>query len=388
MEGILNKLFVFTMMSAFSASVLAAQGDLKDLKQATTLTAAKMQSTMNKYCPKLAFKYPNKGMLIYKVTYETVNVDKSPTLATGLLAIPDAGQGPYALLSDQHGTALKRTDAPSNLNLDGSLAASCYGSQGYVIAAADYLGYGGSEIKHPFLHADSEAWVAADLLRAVKMATAQLGVQLNGKLFLTGYSQGGHVTLALHRHLEKNLHSEFTVTASAPGSGVYDLTYTFFATLKKPSAASTIFVAYGIWSAQNTYSIFKSLEEPIQGSYAGKLNKLFDGSSDWLQAFFSLPRDIHALLQPAFERDIAADANHPYLKVLASSDVFDWKPSAPIHFFHASGDTIVPFENANRTVKHMKNLGATVELTDLGNLDHLDGMGPARQSAAKWLAGF
>ena len=41
--------------------------------------------------------------------------------------------------------------------------------------------------------------------------------------FLTGYSQGGHVTMAAHRELETFHTNEFTVTACAPCAGPYDL---------------------------------------------------------------------------------------------------------------------------------------------------------------------
>ena len=47
---------------------------------------------------------------------------------------------------------------------------------------------------------------------------ANLGVKDNGKLFLTGYSQGGHVTLATAKYFEK-IHEP--VTALMPMSGPY-----------------------------------------------------------------------------------------------------------------------------------------------------------------------
>ncbi|MBO0155283.1 hypothetical protein J0688_25075, partial [Vibrio parahaemolyticus] len=42
-------------------------------------------------------------------------------------------------------------------------------------------------------------------------------------LFITGYSQGGHVAMATHKVIERDYAREFTVTASGPMSGPYNL---------------------------------------------------------------------------------------------------------------------------------------------------------------------
>jgi len=98
-----------------------------------------------------------------------------------------------------------------------------FGSLGYVSVVPDYLGMGDSPGYQTFLHAKSEATCAVDALRAARTICASNQVTLNGQLFLFGYSQGGHVTMATHRELETFHASEFTVTASAPSAGAYDL---------------------------------------------------------------------------------------------------------------------------------------------------------------------
>lgn len=57
-----------------------------------------------------------------------------------------------------------------------------------------------------------------DALAAARKAFAKLPhpVEDNGKLFLTGYSEGGYVTMATHRAMQV---AGITVTASAPQSG-------------------------------------------------------------------------------------------------------------------------------------------------------------------------
>ncbi|MFN0074264.1 MAG: lipase family protein, partial [Chloroflexota bacterium] len=101
--------------------------------------------------------------------------------------------------------------------------ASVFASYGYAVVVADYLGLGSSPGYQAYCHARSEATCVVDALRAGKSLCASNNVTLNAQLFLAGYSQGGHVTMAAHRELETFHTNEFTVTASAPCAGPYDL---------------------------------------------------------------------------------------------------------------------------------------------------------------------
>ena len=73
------------------------------------------------------------------------------------------------------------------------------------------------------METDAEAQVAIDMLHAAAAFTAQNDVHTNSQLFITGYSQGGHAAMALHREIDRNWSDEFTVTASAPLSGPYSI---------------------------------------------------------------------------------------------------------------------------------------------------------------------
>src|SRR5438045_8723120 len=57
-----------------------------------------------------------------------------------------------------------------------------------------------------------------DALTAAHSALSALKIADNQKLFVTGYSQGGHVAMATHRALQA---AGIAVTASAPVSGPY-----------------------------------------------------------------------------------------------------------------------------------------------------------------------
>ena len=78
---------------------------------------------------------------------------------------------------------------------------------------------------HPYVHWESEATASIDLIRASReFLMDSLEIWDNNQLFLTGYSQGGHSTMAIHKYIKvNNLQSEFNVVASAPMSGPYAL---------------------------------------------------------------------------------------------------------------------------------------------------------------------
>lgn len=76
---------------------------------------------------------------------------------------------------------------------------------------------------HPYLHADSEATSVIDSIRAARNVAALQGFGLSGKVMLTGYSQGGHASMATHRAIERDMPGEISVVAGAHLSGPYNL---------------------------------------------------------------------------------------------------------------------------------------------------------------------
>ena len=102
------------------------------------------------------------------------------------------------LVSEQHGTAVLKSEAPSQPG-HGDIWASVFASYGYAVVVPDYLGLGSSPGYQAYLHARSEATCVVDALRAGKALCASNKVTLNGQLFLTGYSQGGSGLPELHQ---------------------------------------------------------------------------------------------------------------------------------------------------------------------------------------------
>jgi predicted esterase len=378
------------IVAVLSATSFAAPGDLLKMEQGAVIDQATLLAQRNEILPGAPGKVIT-GVILYKITYETQDLQHQVTSATGLMIVPDVAAGTYSLLSYQHGTLFDRASAPSSgQGIEAAGMALMYGGIGYVVSMADYLGLGDSTSFHPYLHADSEAWTAADMLRAVRQAVQKLGVKLDSKLFLTGYSQGGHSTMALHIHLERDLASEFTVTASAPMAGPYDLSDTTWKqVLLNPSLHATAEAAYLLKAMQMIYGLNTLMQDAIQPQYLAQTNALLDGMHNMDAVVAGLPKTPTDYLNSDFIKAALSDPNSPLVKALAKNNVYEWKPVAPVHLYQGKADTEVPYQNSEVAYARMKALGAQVELTNVGDkLDHSAAAIPSLMQSAAWFEQF
>jgi len=169
---------------------------------------------------------------VYRIEYHTVGGMGEATTATGALMVPtgtDANcTGPRPVLLYAHGTTADKgyniANPMATDNSEGLILAAVFAAQGYIVVAPNYAGYDTSPLPyHPYLNADQQS---KDMIDALAAATSALPVATatsvvsNGKLFITGYSQGGYVAMATHRAMQA---AGTKVTASAPMSGPYAL---------------------------------------------------------------------------------------------------------------------------------------------------------------------
>src|SRR5437868_2065863 len=105
-------------------------------------------------------------------------------------------QGARPIAMYAHGT---NTTKPFNMavlpgNSEALLMAAAFASQGYIVVAPNYAGYDTSTlVYHPYLNADQQSKDMIDALAAARSAFATANASASGKLFITGYSQGGFV---------------------------------------------------------------------------------------------------------------------------------------------------------------------------------------------------
>jgi Secretory lipase/Periviscerokinin family len=323
------------------------------------------------------------GVSLYRVRYWTTGADASLTVASGLIAFPRT-ERLRGVISFQHGTAARRTSAPSTLDPNnGILAAAAFAGRGYLLVAADYIGLGVSAERHPYLHADSEADSVVDLLRAARTVVAAAGIAWPESLFLAGVSQGGHATLAAQRSLEAAPLDGLSVKAVASISAPFDLAAVSFPFgLEGRSDASSLYLAYMVASYANIYG--EALGSVLREPYASRVPGLFDGLHDADAIIAALPADPRAMFRDEFLASYESGADNWLRSRLIENSLYEWSPRAPIRLYVGSLDDNVSVREAEVEARRLNARGGNVTTVDVGARDHFDSVLAAAPLALAW----
>ena len=239
----------------------------------------------------LALSYnPICSIDIYQIQYETVGGQGESTTASGALMVPTGSdptcQGPRPIVLYAHGTSTEKAFNIASLsasnNSEGLILAAVFAAQGYIVVAPNYAGYDSSALPyHPYLVADQQAKDMEDALTAAKSAlpvSTATTVSGNGKLFVTGYSQGGYVAMATHRLMQSD---GTPVTASAPMSGPYALSAfgdAIFEGEVPTSAPANLTLL--IDSYQHSYgNVYTNVTDAFESNYAPGIDTLLPSTS-------------------------------------------------------------------------------------------------------------
>jgi hypothetical protein len=244
---------------------------------------------------------PKCGVDVHMIVYSTVGGAGETTRASGALMAPTGGagcSGARPILEYAHGTAYQ-----SNFNIaditntttnpaysdptgvaEGPLIVAFFAAQGYIVVAPNYVGYDTQDVAtlpyHPYLNAAQQSQEMIDALTAARSAISAglpSGVSDNGKLFLTGYSQGGHVAMATHRAMQAK---GMTVTASAPMSGPYAMLSFGDAVVTYSSVGigGTVYYPMVINSYQHSYhNLYQATSDIFSSTYATGIDTLLPG---------------------------------------------------------------------------------------------------------------
>lgn len=291
---------------------------------------------------------------VQSLNFSTIGVNGETANSSGVLLVPAgacAGQA-YPLLAYDRGTEVykPRTLASATDKETFSLAAF-FAAQGYAVVAPDYLGYAKSTYAfHPYLHADSEASTTIDAIRAARAATAQQGIGLNGKVMLSGYSQGGHSSAATQRAIERDLAGEINVVAAAHLAGPYNLSGSF----KLPDAIAgyQFFVPMIVTGWQKIYgNVYSNVNQAFKAPYASYIENLLPSptytfttliTSGQLPAGPTPNQARDALFQPTFLADVATNVNSGLYQDALKNDLLAWNPKARTLLCGGAGDPTVP----------------------------------------------
>jgi len=336
------------------------------------------------------------GVDLYKVRYYTPDVRGDEHIASGLVCIPQDENLRFPLACYQHGTVDGREDVPSSL-AGGFQLPLILSAFGYVSCAADFVGLGDSPGIHPYVHASTQATAGIDLLLAVREMSEDDDYPpfyISNQLFIGGYSQGGHASMAAHKYLETMYPGEFEIAAAAHMSGPYSISEVMidFTLGDKPynTVSYLAWVALGYREAYPELLDTFTLEKVFKAEYIDDIKafrdeeigrgELNDRISNRLIADYGavLPREM--LLENVLN-SILSDPEYPLNQAFMDNDIYNWAPQSPTNLYYCEGDDQVSFENAILAANVMTQNGApNVQALRMDNtfpLNHVQCVSPA-----------
>ncbi|WP_205718483.1 hypothetical protein [Actinomadura sp. WMMA1423] len=313
------------------------------------------------------------GVDTYRLVYRTVDTRGRATTASGLLVLPRSRDRRLATVSYTHGTTSYKPDAPSMADdVWGPGAAVTYAAAGFAAVAPDYLGLGEGPGVHPWKDVPSETSASLDMLRAAREFAPRAGRVLDGRVFVTGFSQGASSALGLARALQGGADPYFRVRAVAPISGAYDFQGAELPALLNGDVAPKLSVAYTSYllTSWNRIhgGIYKEPSEVFQEPYASRVEKYFDGTTPGDVMLGGLPDELGDLLTPrGFE--LLRHPSGTFAEALrVDAEVCKgWTPRVPVRLYKMAGDEQAVTANTDHCAAWFRDRGARVPVVDVGD---------------------
>lgn len=305
------------------------------------------------------------GIVILTVHYTSVGADgKNPTDVSGIVTYPESKKA-HAILMDNHFTITSDADAPSNTTPE--LIANTTFAMGtkYCFTSADYYGYGLTADKpHTYLCQHQNAQNAIDLMKVGIDIYEKEGVEIKNNVFVnTGYSQGGGVTMAVHRMLEldQELAQNLHFAGSFCGAGPYDVSATleWYRNQTKLNTPALLplaikgMLAGGFLPGYQLSDFFKVDMTSVSDAIDNKANTLGE-LNDMIRSITGGSTNPIDIMHPDFydgENKKISDLNEALTKNSLLDVPTVWNPSYPLHLLHYANDSIVPAVNAEMAVR-------------------------------------
>ena len=384
--------FTISLLFSFLFALPVYSQEVNNVEYISTATAQEISELLDYDVPY--------GVRFYKMTYHTTGSDGMPDIASGLIVIPDNGVQEFSLVIYHHGTSPAKDQVPSSLNLDYE-AYAFIGASGFAVLAPDYLGMGDSRGFHPYVHRETQARASIDMLQAFHEWLENEDYAVNDKLFLTGYSQGGHASMSTHQELELFPSAEFNVTAATHLSGPYSVSEVMRDLMFSQDDYLFVgFIPYVILGYQEVYgTIYEDLTDIFQPVFIQSIEAFYDGDINLIEltiALFFLSSQNFGnnypvtLFNPDLVNDVTSDDDHPINIILRENDTYNWALQAPTRIFYCMADEMVPSENSLVADSVLQANGAFDLITeDLNsNMGHSECVVPALLETVEFFKGF
>ena len=295
---------------------------------------------------------------MYRVTYPSVIPERNnrPTVASGLIAIPETTVKSMPMVSYQHGTVLGKHWVPSfpEESPETQLMIAQFAGQGYVVIGADYFGMGTSTEKDGYMVTASHQQACMDMYRASMNVLAKEGISVK-ELFLSGWSQGGVATMCFLETLEKN---NIAVTAVGTAAAQCDGFVLVSGYLNHPRAidatwvsAVLILTAFSYEEYYGVPGLAKALFTDEQYELARKIYMKEPYTEEW-------PSDLHKLIRKEYF-DPNYFASTAYCSLIQKLHAYRWQVKTNVRMYYGEIDECLPSDLARLPSMYQNALGNT-----------------------------
>lgn len=325
-----------------------------------------------------------------KITYSTTNMKGEFVNASGLLVIPtptvaytnylkSIGKSfSISAVCDNHGTIFLDSESPTKVEEathSYPIAVLMSGYAGFALIAPDYLGFGDSKGQvHPYIMEKSTE-ASLDMIRASIRYMTDNHIAFNGQLYLSGYSEGGYVAMALAKDIQENHSSEFQVIGVAPMAGPYDVKALADADLQTNTpmvypaflaeVASSYSKAYDINISDMVVKpdVFNSVDL-FGGDYDGVPIHVALGLADVANGDYGFNTHYaNELFKASFINDYFSNASNELKTKFIQNSVYDWTPKMKMNIIHCVDDEIIPFSISSQKAYSQMSANGTTTVT-------------------------
>ena len=297
---------------------------------------------------------------LYRVIYNSVipELNNKPTVASGLIAIPESGKKKMPVVSYQHGTVFSKTEVPSNPeeSLETKLMVAQFSGQGYILIAADYFGEGKSAEPDSYQVKASTQQACLDMLKASEEVFTAMNIQ-QSQLFLSGWSMGGWTTLLFLQKLES---LDIPVTAAATACTPTDIFALVNRWIYAPKETDAIWLP-GILALQlNSYSVYYELpglmESAIKPEYQQATLDFYQNKISFKEFYSKTTGKVADYLNPEF---IASGSNsdNRYWQIIQDNNSYRWRSHTVLNLYYGDADEAVPEYIGTLPVGYQKLIG-------------------------------
>jgi len=334
-----------------------------------------------------AFQNPSNSVRLFKVRYLTSipELGGRPTMASGLLAIPEISSKTAPLVSYQHGTVFERQAAPSNPSecFEMELILSTFASQGYIAMGADYIGIGDSREANTYGQPGASVQSSLDFLLAVRGILQAEGLEAT-HLFLHGWSQGGYNTLQFLRRLEMIGQKVDGAVVAAPPTDIR-LWLSRLMNNRQPSDAPWIIgAASNLIMAADAYAIPGLALQAIRTPYLESARKFFNFEIGVEEFLSRVPLDPKDFFYDEF-RATGTFGNSLFWYGAERFEAYRWAVKSPLRVYYGEVDEVIPPELAKLPELAAKLFGSQTKSISAGaKADHRGAYIFSLLEAAEW----